>query len=206
MKKLCSFFDRDIYHVEGGQERPAVYFLADKDAGGILVNAPGYSPELAAALGGIAPLRVLFLPSRLGARDLALWQEAGCKLIAQPAEGAALGVRLDVPLDSKLRLSRTIEFIAMSGRTAGSCAMRLRNKPGAIFFGPILEPDAADAWPTLVPHDDDVSWENRLFGSLGLQDIGYDYAFTDTFVPDVTPIGPGAAAAIQGRLRAVLDD
>ena len=206
MKRLCSFFDRDIYHVEGGQERPAVYFIADKDAGGILVNAPVYSSELAAVLGGIAPLRVLFLPSRLGARDLAAWQGAGCKLIAQPAEGAGLDVPLDVPLDSKLRLSRTIEFIAMSGRTAGSCAMRLRNKPGAIFFGPILEPDAADAWPTLVPHHDDVSWENRLFGSLGLQDISYDYAFTDTFVPAVTPIGPGAATAIQYRLRAVIDD
>ena len=83
--------------------------------------------------------------------------------------------------------------------------MRLRNKPSAIFFGPILESETAGQWPTLVPHADDISWETRLFGSLGLQDVSYAYAFTDTFIPDQTPIGPGADAAIQIQLRAVLD-
>ena len=205
MQKLCSFFDRDIYHVEGGQGRPAVYFIADRDAGGILINAPRFRPGLQAELSAIAPLQVLFLPSRFGAQDLAQWQAAGCRLVAQPAEGKALGVPLDVPLDSKLRLTRTIDFLPMSGRTAGSCAMRLRNKPGAIFFGPILESKTAEQWPTLVPHADDASWEMRLFGSLGLQDVRYAYAFTDTFTPDQTPIGPDADAAIQTQLQTVLD-
>ncbi|MDA8115507.1 MAG: hypothetical protein M0Z43_12420, partial [Acidithiobacillus sp.] len=111
MQKLCSFFDRDVYHVEGGQGSPAVYFVADRDAGGILVNAPRFRPELQAGLSAIAPLRVLFLPSRFGAQDLAQWQTAGCRLVAQPAESKALGVPVDVPLDNKLRLTRTIDFL-----------------------------------------------------------------------------------------------
>ncbi|MBU2823215.1 hypothetical protein HF283_03670, partial [Acidithiobacillus ferrooxidans] len=82
---------------------------------------------------------------------------AGCRLVAQPAESKALGVSVDVPLDSKLRLTRTIDFLPMSGRTTGSCAMRLRNKPGAIFFGPILESETASQWPSLIPHADDAS-------------------------------------------------
>ena len=205
MQKLCSFFDRDIYHVEGGQGSPAVYYVADRDAGGILVNAPRFRPELQAGLSAIAPLRVLFLPSRFGAQDLAQWQTAGCRLVAQPAESKALGVPVDVPLDSKLRLTRTIDFLPMSGRTAGSCAMRLRNKPGAVFFGPILESEKAWQWPSLIPHADDASWEMRIFGSLGLRDIRYAYAFTDTYTAGHTPIGPGADAAIQMQLQAVLD-
>ena len=205
MQKLCSFFDRDVYHVEGGQGSPAVYFVADRDAGGILVNAPRFRSELQAGLSAIAPLRVLFLPSRFGAQDLAQWQAAGCRLVAQSAESRAMGVPVDVPLDSKLRLTRTIDFLPMSGRTAGSCAMRLRNKPGAIFFGPILESETAGQWPSLVPHADDASWEMRVIGSLGLRDIRYAYAFTDAYTAGQTPIGPDADAAIQMRLQAVLD-
>ena len=68
----------------------------------------------------------------------------------------------------------------MSGVTEGSCALRIKNDGGAIFFGPILEP-GADGWPALVPHDDDYSAENRLIGALGLQDQRFEYAFTDVF-------------------------
>ncbi|MGE4531534.1 MAG: hypothetical protein AB7C98_09445 [Acidithiobacillus sp.] len=205
MQKLCSFFDRDIYHVEGGVDTPAVYYIADKDAGGILVNGPRYTESLRDKLMALAPLQVLFLPSYFGAQDLALWQGAGCKLVAQPLENQHLDVSIDVALDSKLRLTRTIDFLPMSGRTRGACALRLRNKPGAIFFGPILESVKPDQWPTLVPHADDHSWETRVFGSLGLQDVHYAYAFTDTFTPNQTPIGPDADVAIQRELQAVLD-
>lgn len=205
MQKLCSFFDRDIYYVEGGIAQPAVYFIADKDAGGILVNAPVHTEALQAELEEVAPLQVLFLPSHFGVQDLALWRQAGCKLVAQPAEAQYFDAPLDVTLDSKLRLTRTIDFLPMSGRTAGSCALRLRNKPGAIFFGPILESANPDVWPSLIAHADDHSWETRVFGSLGLQDVSYAYAFSDTFVPERTPFGPDADAAIQRELQMVLD-
>ncbi|MCE5360310.1 hypothetical protein [Candidatus Igneacidithiobacillus taiwanensis] len=206
MQELCQFFDRRIYHVEGGEETPAVYYIADEDAGGILVNAPLHCEETWQQLASLAPPTVLFLPSRFGAQDLVSWRERGLRLVAQPAEGKALGVELDVALDSKLRLTRTIDFLPMSGRTAGSCALRLRNKPGAIFFGPILEPAAPDAWPTLLPHPDDQSWENRLFGSLGLQDVSFAYAFCDRFFPGRTPIGPGADAGIAAALHELWAD
>jgi len=206
MLELCSFFDRTVFYVEGGTDRPAVFFIADRDAGGILVNAPRYRPELQAQLLQIAPLNVLFLPSRFGAQDLGAWRSAGARLVAQPAEARSLDIELDVPLDSKLRLTRTIDFLPMAGRTAGSCALRLRNKPGVVFFGPILENAPVDAWPTLVPHEDDQSWENRLFGSLGLQDIHYEYAFTDRFQPHRSPYGPGADRAIAARLAELLED
>ncbi|MBU2759026.1 hypothetical protein [Acidithiobacillus sulfurivorans] len=205
MQKLCSFFDRDIYHVEGGGAQPAVYFIADKDAGGILVNAPVYTEVLKAELEALAPLQILFLPSHFGAQDVLLWKQAGCKLVAQPAEAQFLNTPIDIALDSKLRLTRTIDFLPMSGRTPGSCALRLKNKPGAIFFGPILECASPDQWPTLMAHADDHSWETRIFGSLGLQDVHFEYAFTDTFVADRTPVGPGADLAIQTELQAALD-
>ncbi|WP_308390016.1 hypothetical protein [Acidithiobacillus sp. AMEEHan] len=204
MQELCRFFDRSIHHVEGGEDTPAVYYIADKDAGGILVNAPRYDAALWQELEVLAPPKVLFLPSRFGARDLSTWQDKGMRVVAQPMEGRAIGVELDVALDSKLRLTRTIDFLPMSGRTAGSCALRLRNKPGVIFFGPILEPASAAGWPTLIPHPDDQSWENRLFGSLGLQDVTFDYAFCDRFTPGQTPYGPGADAGIAAALQELL--
>jgi hypothetical protein len=35
--------------------------------------------------------------------------------------------------------------------------------------------------------------------------VHYAYAFTDTFTPNQTPIGPDADVAIQRELQAVLD-
>lgn len=206
MQELCHFFDRSIHYVEGGDATPAVFYIADKDAGGILINAPRYDEDTWQQLAELAPPTILFLPSRFGAQDLAQWRERGLRLVAQPIEGKALGMDLDVALDSKLRLTRTIDFLPMSGRTAGSCALRLRNKPGVIFFGPILEPLSAASWPSLVPHADDQSWENRLFGSLGLQDVAFAYAFCDRFTPGVTPYGPGADAGIAAALQLLLQD
>ncbi|MEY2342344.1 hypothetical protein AB4090_09580 [Acidithiobacillus sp. IBUN Pt1247-S3] len=204
MQELCHFFDRSIHYVEAGEDSPAVYYIADKDAGGIIINAPRYDAATWQQLETLAPPTILFLPSRFGAQDLPQWQEKGLRLVAQPVEGKALGIDLDVALDSKLRLTRTIDFLPMSGRTAGSCALRLRNKPGAIFFGPILEPAQSTGWPSLVPHPDDQSWENRLFGSLGLQDVAFEYAFCDRFTPGQTPFGPGADAGIAAALQELL--
>ncbi len=201
MQQLCHFFDRDIYYIEGGGTTPAVFYIADRDAGGILVNAPVFRTDLLASLQMDVPLNILFLPSRFGATDLDQWRNAGVRLVAQPVEGQHMGLSLDVPLDGRLRLTRTIDFLPMGGRTEGSCALRLRNLPGAVFFGPILESEEPDGWPTLVPHQDDSSWENRIFGSLGLQDIRYEYAFSDSFIFGRTPFGPSADIHIAGRLR-----
>ena len=196
--------NRTLHRLTPVDDRPTVYYVADREAGGILINAPAFSPELVAQLTAVAPPRFLFLPSRFGARGLAPWREAGVQVIANGTEAAAIEGGVDIALDRKTRLSRTIDFLPMSGRTEGSCALRLRNKPAVVFFGPILEP-GADGWPTLVLHDDDASSENRLFGVLGLQDIGYQFAFTDTFVPDETRYGPEADSAIQTALARVLD-
>lgn len=204
MQKLLSFFDRSVYWMEGGNECPAVYYIHDREAGGILVNAPRFSPERLAQLRAIVEPAYLFLPSRLGAQDLGDWQAAGVKLVAYGHEGRGLEVTMDVELDNKTRFTRTMDFLPMSGRTAGACALRFKNKPGAIFFGPILEP-GADGWPTLVFHPDDHSAESRLFGVLGLQDLHYEYAFTDLFEPGVTRYGPGADAAIQAAINRVLE-
>ncbi|MCE5394583.1 MAG: hypothetical protein JJ693_08360 [Acidithiobacillus sp.] len=201
MQELCTFHDRSVYFVEGGSGSPAVFFIADRDAGGILINAPRFTAARLGELQTLAPVQILFLPSRFGAQDIARWRAAGVKTVAQPVEAAALSLAVDIPLDSKLRLTRTIDFLPMAGRTAGSCGLRLRNKPGAVFFGPILEQAHPHSWPTLVPHPDDHSWENRLFGCLGLQDIHYEYAFTDSFVPGQSPYGPGADQAIARALE-----
>lgn len=195
--------NRSLYRI--GDIEPAVYYIADREAGGILINAPPWSEALLERLCRIAPATFLFLPSRLGARDLADWQAAGLRIIANGTEATGLSEPVDIALDRKTRLSRTIDFLPMSGRTDGSCALRLRNKPSVIFFGPILEP-GADGWPTLVLHDDDASSENRLFGVLGLQDITYEFAFTDQFIPGQTRYGPGADEAIQSSLDAVFTD
>ena len=38
LDKLAALRERTIYHVAG--THPAVYYIADRDAGGVLVNAP----------------------------------------------------------------------------------------------------------------------------------------------------------------------
>lgn len=205
MNRLLSLRGREIYLVAGSGARPAVYFLADDDAGGVLINTPPYDDELLATLRAAAPLRYLFFPSRFGAHDVDRWRSAaGAESLAYGAEIEAIAGRVDVALDNKSKLTRTIGFLPMSGRTQGSCALYLRNLPGAVFFGPILTPGAS-GWPTLAPQADDHSYESRLFGALGLQDIKYDYAFTDVFVEGQTQFGPGADRAVQAELARVFD-
>jgi glyoxylase-like metal-dependent hydrolase (beta-lactamase superfamily II) len=205
MKKLLSLRERDIYLVPTAAGRPQVYYLVDQDAGGILINTPPYTDALAEALAGLGAVRYLFFPSHFGAHDVDRWREAtGAESLAYGAETAAIAGKIDISLDNKSKLTRTIGFLPMSGRTPGSCALYLRNLPGAIFFGPILAPDAT-GWPTLQVEADDYSFESRLFGSLGLQDVKYDYAFTDVYAEGETRFGPGADKAIQAALARSLD-
>lgn len=204
MKTLLTLRGRTIYLVAVEAGAPAVYFLVDQEAGGILINTPRYSADLQSALTAIAKIGYLFYPSRFGARDVDAWRQAtGAEALAYGPEAAAVG-HVDIVLDNKSKLTRTIGFLPMSGRTEGSCALHLRNLPGVVFFGPILSPGQS-GWPTLVPRPDDYSFETRIFGSLGLKDLKYDYAFTDEFVEGQTQFGPGADQAIRAELERALD-
>ena len=204
LDKLVVLRERTIYHVAG--TRPAAYYIADREAGGVLVNAPPFDPALLAALNGCAALQYLFLPSRRGARDLDRWRAAaGLETIAGEVEAPRIAGTIDLAVGGRRKLTRTIDFLPMSGVTEGSCTLRIKNDGGVIFFGPILEP-GPDGWPALVPHPDDCSTENRLIGALGLQDQRFEYAFTDVFEPGRTRFGPGAGAAVREGLRNVMGD
>jgi len=204
LHKLVALRDRDIYYVAGS--RPAAYYVADREAGGVLVNAPPFDEALLAALRAVAPPAYIFLPSHRGARDLARWRAAaGAETIAFEAEVPHIAGTVDLAVGRDRKLTRTIDFLPMSGVTEGSCALRIKTNGGVLFFGPILEP-GDDGWPALIAHADDYSAENRLIGALGLRDQRFEYAFTDVFEPGRTRFGPGAAAAVGERLRRVLED
>ena len=202
LHKLVALRDRDIHYVVGS--RPAAYYIADREAGGVLVNAPPFDGALLAALRALAPLAYLYLPSRRGARDLAPWRDAGAETIVAEAEAPHIAGTVDLAIGRDRKLTRTIDFLPMSGVTEGSCALRIKNNGGAIFFGPILEP-GEDGWPALIAHTDDYSAENRLIGALGLQDQRFEYAFTDVFEPGRTRFGPGAGDAVRERLGRLLE-
>ena len=203
LRLLVALRDRDIFHLT--DSHPAVYYLAERELGGVLVNAPPFEPALLAALNARAPLAYIFLPSARGAQDLDSWRTGGgAETLATEAEAAAIIGAIDLKIYAGRKLSRTIDFLPMSGVTAGSCALRIKTNGGALFLGPILEP-GADGWPTLVAHPDDVSFENRLIGALGLQDLDFEYAFADVYEEGRTRVGPGAGTAVKERLRRVLE-
>lgn len=206
LERLIELRDRTIWRIASAAE-PAVYFIADRKGGGILVNTPDFDAGLLERLQALAPLNYIFLPSHRGARDLDRWREAsGAESLSTAAEVPQIEGRVDLTLDSKRRkLTRTIDFLPMSGVTAGTCAMRLKNRPGVMFFGPALEP-GEDGWPTLILHPDDYSAENRLFGALGVQDLSFEYAFTDVFEPGRTRFGPGAGEAVKAALARMLEE
>ncbi len=206
LEKLLELRDRTLWRILDASG-PAVYYITDHKAEGILVNTPGFDEPLLARLQAISPLKYIFLPSHRGARDLDLWRTAsGAESISSEPEAALIEGHVDITLDSKRnKLTRTIDFLPMSGVTVGTCALRLKNKPGVMFFGPALEP-GDDGWPTLVPHAEDYSAENRLFGSLGVQDLAFEYAFTDVFEPGHTRYGPGASEMIKAALARFLDE
>lgn len=197
--------DRRIYRL--GEGTPTVWLIDDRELGGILVNAPPFSKATLEAICAVTRPAYLFLPSRHGAQDLADWRGAGLEILAFEAEAAAIraaGGIVDIDFNRKQRLSRTIDFLPMAGVTEGSCALRLKNLPGVVFFGPMLAP-GPDGWPTLSPNPDDHSWEARLFGALGVKDLKFAYAFCDRFEPGQTRFGPDADAQIQQRIEAVFE-
>lgn len=200
MDRLLALPDRSIYLVEPGP--PAVYYIEDHKAGGILVNAPAFSAQRAADLQGLGAVRYLFLPSRFGAQDLGLWRAQGAEVLATPEEAAAIG-GADIVVDGQKKLTRTIDFLPMAGRTGGTCGLRLKNLPGVLFLGPALSPGAS-RWPELVALPDDHSYEARLMGVFGLRDLVFDYLFTDHFLIQETLFGPGADRAIRAHLDALL--
>ncbi len=201
MERLAELPGRTIFLVGAGP--PAVYFIADHKAGGILVNAPMFSAALHAELAGHAPLRYLFLPSHRGACDLAAWRGQGVEILAFAQERPFIGGVVDIVVDGHQKLTRTIDFLPMAGRTAGTCGLRIKNLPGALFLGPALDP-GDDGWPRLQAHADDYSYETRLMGVFGLRDVRFDYLFTDSFVPGRTRFGPGADQHMRGHLDALL--
>ncbi|HKJ70952.1 MAG TPA: hypothetical protein VKA55_04310 [Gammaproteobacteria bacterium] len=199
MQELVSGKGRSVFHVAGGDVDAAVYLIRDREAGGILVNTPAFDAALASELAAGAGVDFLFLPSALGARDLDRWREAlGAEALAGQDEVPRIAGEVDRPLDGTIRLSRIIRFYTMSGRTSGATALYCKHWPSMLFLGPVLEP-GEDGWPTLVPHDDDWSWENRVMGALGLQDLRFEYVFTDRFGPG-TRYGPGADEAVKAAL------
>ncbi|HDP89377.1 MAG TPA: hypothetical protein ENN42_05395 [Thioalkalivibrio sp.] len=204
LQKLLELRDRTVYFLEGSS--PAVYYLVDKDVQGVLINTPPFDAATCQALADIAPLKFIYFPSRRGARDVDLWREASdAETMAFEAEVPAIDGTIDLKLDRKSKFTRTMDFLPMAGVTEGSCVLRCRNKPGILFFGPVLSP-GEDGWPTLAFQEDDYSTESRMFGALGLQDVAFDYAFTDVFEPGRTQFGPGAAAAVNARIAEALDD
>ncbi|HUW28498.1 MAG TPA: hypothetical protein VMV97_07800 [Sulfuriferula sp.] len=204
MQKLYESFDRSVYYLPG--THPAVFFLADKEGGGILVNSPVFSAEILAQINAIMPLKFIFYPSHLGAQDVEAWRSASAaQTMAYGHEARCIAGKVDIVLERENRFSRTIDFLPMSGRTESSCALRCKNKPGLIFFGPILS-CGASGWPTIIAQPDDYSFENRLFGALGLQDVKFDYAFTDDFDPLTSRFGPEADIAIRDEIEHALAD
>lgn len=200
MDVLLTLNDRVIYLVSQGP--PAVFYIADDKAGGILVNAPPFSQGVCDQLHQKAPLRYLFLPSRFGVRDLEAWKTAGAKVLAFQEEATSIA-GIDQGVDGHDKLTRTIDFLPMAGRTRGTCGLRLRNLPGVLFLGPALMPGPS-GWPELVSLPDDFSYETRLMGVFGLRDLSFEYLFTDVFVPGLTFFGPGAAAAVRAHLDRLL--
>ncbi len=202
MQLLLELFDRSVYYLTGTQ--PAVFYIADKEGGGILINTPKFDEKLLAGLQAILPLKFIFFPSHLGAQDVSEWrQSSGAQTIAYGHEAQRIAGLVDIVLSRENRFSRTIDFLPMSGRTASSCALRCKNKPGIVFFGPVLS-CGESGWPALLPQPDDHSFETRVIGALGLQDVHFDYAFTDDFNPQSSHFGPGADAAIQRELATAL--
>ncbi len=195
MERLLECHDRAVWLVDPGP--PAVYYLVDRAAGGVLINAPAFTPDTCRDLRRHADLRFVFLPSRIGARDLAAWRAAGARVLVSAQEDGVADA--DLKVGPQHKLTRTIDFVPLPGRTRGTCCLRLKNQPGVLFLGPALAPGAS-GWPELTAASDDYSFESRVMGVVALKGQAFEYLFTDTFVPEHTRFGPGAAAALHAHI------
>lgn len=188
--------NRIIYYLaEDENTHPAVFLIVDKEIGGILINTPEYN-ELNKENLSKFNINYIFLPSFYGANNLEEWKRfTNAELLAHENESRHIETTIDIPVTEKSKLTRTIDFLPIPGRTSGSCALYLKNLPGIIFFGPILQCNKS-GWPDLIQHDDDFNFETRLFSALGLKDLKYQYAFTDDYDPSSSQTGPSAGEKI----------
>jgi hypothetical protein len=202
MQRVLALPGRTVYHLPGSS--PAVFYLVLDGVGGIFVNLPPFDEALRAGLQALAAPRLIFLPSHFGAHDLARWREA----LAVPAaaygdEGRHVAGGVDIVLDRGWRVTREVDFLPLSGRTRGCCALRVKRRPAIVFVGPALDRQSS-GWPGITAHPDDDSFENRLLGAVGLRQLKFDHVFTDDFDPALSRTGPGAAAAVRELLDAAL--
>lgn len=197
---LLEVAGRSVWYLPGSV--PACFLLVDVRAGGILVNSPPFDARVVEVVERVAKVRFVFFPSRFGATDVAQWRAAlAARTVAAAEECAAIAGPIDEAIDGGVRIHGRLDFLALSGRTRGTCALRSKIDPAIVFFGPALE---HGDWPLLVAHADDDSYENRVIGAIALQDLRFEYAFCDNYVHGRSRFGPGAAAAVRANLAAEL--
>lgn len=182
---------------------PACFLLVDERAGGVLVNAPPFDANLVQAMGHVTEVRFIFFPSRFGAIDVAQWRSAlNARTIAAAGECSAITGPVDEPIDGGVRIHGRLDFLALSGRTRGTCALRSKAEPAIAFLGPALE---HDPWPVLRAHADDDSYENRVIGALGLRGVAFEFAFCDNYSHGSSRFGPEASRAVAAGLAEALE-
>jgi hypothetical protein len=176
----------------------ASFLFLDPIAEGVLVNTPPFDAALARSLPRV---RFIVVTSARGARDLAAWRDAThARTIAGAGEPVAGPV--DERADGTMRITGRLDFLALSGATPGTIALRSKGPPGVVFFGPALS--QAHGWPTLVPDPADWSWENRVIGALGIASLAFDYAFCDDHGGAACRVGPQADIHVAAGLEAAL--
>lgn len=200
--ELLDIPQRKIFYIPQTQQ-PASFLIIDDKAGGILINTPVFSEALMESICKITKINYIFLPSKFGAHSLQQWKSATrAETIAHELEANEIEPSLDITVNHKTKLTRTMDFVPMGGRTPGTCALYLKNLPGVLFLGPALSTGKSN-WPELIENVDDSSFEARLFGVLGLKDLKYDYAFTDDFDIRKSKYGPDASIEINKNINDV---
>jgi len=198
--ELLEVVGRRVWYLPGSV--PACFLLVDERAGGILVNSPPFDARVAEGMARIAKVGLVFFPSRFGATDVAQWRAAlAARTVAAAEECAAITGPIDEAIDGGVRIHGRLDFLALSGRTRGTCALRSKTDPAIVFFGPALE---HGDWPLLLAHDDDDSYENRVLGALAVQEMRFEFAFCDNYVHGRSRFGPGAAEATRANLATEL--
>lgn len=203
---LLSTPQRTIHLVAEQQDsQPAIFLVQDKEIGGVLINSPPFIPEYQSIL---KPHEVnfIFLPSYFGANDISHWKsELNAEVLCHENEAVNIAEEVNITVNQKTKLSRTIDFIPIGGRTAGSCALFIKNLPGIIFFGPILQ-RGEDGWPSMKAQADDFSYESRLFSALGIKDLKFEHAFLDDYRINLSKTGPNAAIHVRDNIDQLFED
>ena len=188
-----------------GDNSAASFFISDADAGGILVNAPAFSLALIKQLEALADINFLFLPSVFGAKDLEQWHEnVSPEILCHENEERYIDFSPLTVVNNKTKLTRTIEFVTLPGRTQGTCALYLKNKPGVLFLGPAMSCNET-FWPVIESNEDDFDYENRLLSALNIKNLKYAYAFCDDFNLGFSSFGPNACEEIKKYIESIFD-